>query len=44
VATDRSTGLLHAVPFVGSPMNQRLITLIFARSVARGVRALIKRH
>jgi hypothetical protein len=37
VATDRSTGLLHAKPFVGSPMFPLLNSLMVLRSVARGV-------
>ena len=38
MATDRSTGLLHLLPFAGSPMHQRLMSSSFARPVARGVR------
>ena len=41
VATDRSTGLLHAMPFVGSPMFLPSSVSVIARSVARGVRRVI---
>jgi hypothetical protein len=40
MAADRSTGLLHAMPFGGSPMFLPFNSLIAVRSVARGVRHL----
>ena len=43
MAPDRVAGLLHALPFVGSPLNRLLNLNAVARPGARGVRCLEER-
>ena len=43
MAPDRTVGLLHALPFVGSPMHHLLNLNSVARPGARGVRCLEER-
>ncbi len=43
MAPDRSVGLLHALPFGGSPLNRLLNLNPVARPGARGVRCLEER-